>query len=97
MHDNRLLKIRLWQKYSTSEYPKYDNYNAIEVGKVAEIPMDYDDEMGVPITFLEKYNPEQFYIIGLDRYAKGNKTPNKRFLIAGNEIYARIIIKRKTS
>ncbi|MGE4330352.1 adenine-specific methyltransferase EcoRI family protein [Diaphorobacter sp.] len=65
MHANRLQKIRLWKKYGTSEYPKYDNYNAIEVGKVAEIPMDYDDEMGVPITFLEKYNPQQFLIVGL--------------------------------
>jgi hypothetical protein len=76
-------------------YPKYDNYNAIEVSKTAEIPADYDGAMGVPITFLDKYNPEQFEILGIDRYVDGNKTPNKRFTIGNNEIYARVIIKRK--
>ena len=47
------------------EYPKYENYDAIEVAKTAEIPVDYDGIMGVPITFLDKYNPEQFEIIGM--------------------------------
>ena len=50
--------------YSPEEYPKYENYNAIEVSKTADIPCNYDGIMGVPITFLEKYNPEQFEIIG---------------------------------
>lgn len=48
--------------YTNPEYPKYDNYNAIEVSKVANIPIDYDGVMGVPITFLDKYNPRQFEI-----------------------------------
>ena len=55
--------IELYKKYTPEEYPKYDNYDAINVDKVAEIPMDYFECMGVPITFLDKYNPEQFEII----------------------------------
>lgn len=51
--------------YSPEKYPKYDNYDAINVDKVADIPCDYDGVMGVPITFMDKYNPEQFEIIGL--------------------------------
>jgi hypothetical protein len=78
-----------------NEYPKYDNYDAINVDKTADIPMDYDGVMGVPITFLDKYCPSQFEIIGLDRYTEGNKYPNKRMFINGVEIYARILIKRK--
>lgn len=58
-------EISLYKKYSPAEYPKYDNYDAIEVGKVAEIPVDYSGAMGVPITFLDKYNPEQFKILGI--------------------------------
>lgn len=58
--------IILYKKYygNESEYPKYVNYDAIEVGKVKDIPLDYEGEMGVPITFLDKYNPDQFEIIG---------------------------------
>lgn len=51
-------------RYSPEEYPHYENYNAIEVGQTQDIPFDYDGIMGVPITFLDKYNPEQFEIIG---------------------------------
>lgn len=59
-------KLILWKKYTPEEYPKYDNYDAINVNKVAEIPCDYDGVMGVPITFLDSYNPEQFEIVGMD-------------------------------
>ena len=58
-------KLILWKHYSSEEYPTYDNYDAINVDKVDQIPCDYDGVMGVPITFLDKYNPEQFEIIGL--------------------------------
>lgn len=58
-------KLTLYKKYSPEEYPKYDNYDAIEVRKVAEIPLDYRGAMGVPDTFLDKYNPEQFELIGI--------------------------------
>ncbi len=54
----------LYKNYSPEEYPTYDNYDAINVDKTKDIPCDYEGEMGVPITFLEKYNPEQFEIIG---------------------------------
>ena len=57
--------LDLYKKYNPEEYPKYENYNAINVDKTADIPEDYDGEMGVPITFLDKYNPDQFEIIGL--------------------------------
>ena len=59
---NRTSFIDLYKRYS-NEYRKYDNYDAIEVSKVSDIPMDYDGVMGVPMTFLEKYNPNQFEII----------------------------------
>ncbi|MDR0527115.1 MAG: adenine-specific methyltransferase EcoRI family protein, partial [Spirochaetaceae bacterium] len=59
-HENLIL----YKKYNPAEYPKYDNYDAIEVSKVGEIPVDYDGVMGVPVTFLDKYNPEQFEIVG---------------------------------
>ena len=55
----------LYKRYSPEEYPKYDNYDAINVDKVSDIPCDYDGAIGVPITFLDKYNPAQFEIIGL--------------------------------
>ncbi len=93
--EERHESITLYKKYTPEEYPQYDNYDAIEVSKTAEIPYDYDGAMGVPITFLDKYNPEQFYIVGLDRYVEGNRTPNKRMQLKGKELYARIIIKRK--
>lgn len=57
--------LSLSKHYDEEIYPKYENYNAINVDKVADIPYDYDGIMGVPITFLDKYNPKQFEIIGL--------------------------------
>ena len=91
----RNLPIDLYKKYNPKEYPKYDNYDAINVNKTSDIPMDYDGVMGVPITFLDKYCPTQFEIVGLDRYVEGNTMPNKRMHINGKEIYARILIRRK--
>jgi hypothetical protein len=85
----------LFKRYTPEEYPKYDNYDAINVDKTAEIPMDYDGVMGVPITFLDKYNPEQFEIVGLDRYVEDNPKYGHRFTINGKETYARILIRRK--
>ena len=55
----------LYKKYNPEEYPKYENYDAINVNRTEEIPIDYDGVMGVPITFMDKYNPEQFEIIGM--------------------------------
>ena len=58
-------ELILYKTYSPEEYPVYDNYDAIEVGKTKDIPADYDGAMGVPITFLDKYNPSQFQILGI--------------------------------
>src|SRR5690554_868718 len=55
----------IYKTYNEEEYPKYDNYDAIEVSKTNEISLDYDGVMGVPITFLDKYNPDQFDILGM--------------------------------
>lgn len=63
-HSKRHEPLTLYKRYSPEEYPTYTNYPAIEVSKVSEIPMDYTGEMGVPVTFLDKYSPEQFEIIG---------------------------------
>lgn len=64
-HKRRHEKLILFNKYKPELYPTYDNYEAIEVGKTKEIPGDYDGVMGVPITFLDKYNPDQFEILGI--------------------------------
>lgn len=57
----------LWKHYTPEEYPKYDNYDAINVNKVSEIPCDYDGVMGVPITFADSYNASQFEIVGISK------------------------------
>ena len=102
-HTKRHEELELYKKYSVAEYPKYDNYDAINVDKVADIPEDYFGEMGVPITFLDKYNPEQFEILDANNYKKSHKTPTKKHglikdkdgCINGKPKYARILIRRK--
>ena len=66
-HKKRHEDLILYKRYSPEEYPAYDNYDAINVDKTAEIPMDWEGVMGVPITFLDKHNPEQFEILGLSQ------------------------------
>lgn len=75
----RYKNLDLYKKYTPEEYPKYDNYDAINVDKVENIPVDYEGVMGVPITFLDKYNPNQFEIIGLGN-SRDNFTPNKDYI-----------------
>ena len=75
-------------------YDHYDNYDAIEVPYTDAIPSDYDGVMGVPISFLDKYCPEQFEILGIDRYIENNPIPGKRFTIGNTEVYARILIRK---
>ena len=82
-------KLDLYKKYSFEDYPKYDNYDAIEVSRVDEIPMDYDGVMGVPITFLYKYNPTQFEII---KFRKGDD--DKDLSVNGKTPYFRILIRK---
>lgn len=86
-------KLSLYKTYNSNDFPKYDNYHAIEVSKVNQIPFDYDGLMGVPITFLYKYSPEQFEIVGLDRYMDDNPHYGERFDINGKETYARVMIR----
>ena len=94
-------ELTLYKKYTPEEYPKYDNYDAIEVSKTSDIPMDYDGVMGVPISFLDKHNPDQFEIVSWSRhndqgmdggYWKGGKSDAT---INGKEVYRRILIKKK--
>ena len=63
-HKKRHEKLILWKSYTPEEYPTYDNYKAINVDKVSEIPCDYEGVMGVPITYLDRHNPEVFEILG---------------------------------
>lgn len=93
--------IILYKHYSTGDYPNYDNYNAINVDKVSDIPCDYDGVMGVPITFMDKYNPSQFELLGIMNTGETNEgirypnTPHGRPIINGKELYLRILIRRK--
>lgn len=83
-------EMDLVRLYSPEDYPKYDNYDAINVDKTQDIPCDYPGVMGVPITFLDKYNPEQFEII---KFRKGND--DKDLSINGRCPYFRILIRNK--
>lgn len=89
-HKKRHEKLDLVCKYSSEEYPHYDNYDAIEVSKTANIPCDYEGIMGVPITFLDKYNPEQFEIV---RFRKGDD--GRDLCVNGKCPYFRILIRNK--
>lgn len=85
----------LYRHYDEKTYPKYDNYDAIEVGRAVDIPMDYDGVMGVPPTFLDKYNPEQFELIGqmvsttIDEFNFGYPYINKK------KKFARVLIRKR--
>lgn len=94
--------LLLYKKYNAKDYPKYDNYDAINVDKVKDIPMDYYGVMGVPITFLDSYNPKQFEIIGMgEDNGKGYSGEanwdglNPHCVIDGKNKFKRIFIKRK--
>ncbi len=86
-HNEDLL---LYKHYTPEEYPKYDNYDGINVNTYTDIPCDYDGAMGVPVTFLDKYNPDQFEII---KFRKGND--DKDLTINGKSPYFRILIRNK--
>lgn len=100
--------IILYKSYTPEEYPTYINCDAIEIGKTTEIPYDYDGKMGVPITFLDKYNPDQFEILGKSsdvadmtgiRQMENVQQGGPRFYVLKNGIptrmYERILIRRK--
>lgn len=95
-------ELILYKRYTPEDYPKYDNYDAINVDKVKEIPVDYDGVMGVPITFMDKYNSAQFKIIGMaEDNGKGYSGAeakwdgiNPHCVINGKNKFKRIFIKR---
>lgn len=95
----------LYKTYSETNYPKYDNYDAINIDKVKDIPMDYDGVMGVPISFLDKHNPNQFEIVGCsESQCRGasNGIWNEESgvcqpLVCNRKKYIRIFIRRKHS
>ena len=95
--------LDLYRKYDADAYPKYDNYDAIEVSKVSEIPMDYKGIMGVPITFLGKYNPSQFEILGITNNSIDNAYALKTNTVGystwasinGKNVYSRLLIRSR--
>lgn len=105
MEDNLRFNKRLIKTLpeGATEYQRYDNYDAIEVPSVSAIPADYDGIIGVPITFLDKYNPEQFEILGNSSTLaspvalEGGKRGTGRFYACGKRLYDRIAIKRTVS
>lgn len=94
-------KFDLYKNYTPKKYPKYDNYDAIEVSKISEIPANYGGAMGVPVTFLDKWNPDQFEIIGMaEDNGKGLSGgiwdgKNPHCVINGQNKFKRIFIKKK--
>jgi hypothetical protein len=102
--------MTLYRHYTPDEYPTYTNYRAIEVAKVSDIPMNYNGAMGVPITFLDKYNPEQFEVLGsslqlaepMSKFAErgtyGGGGRQRFYLPQGDgkhrRLYERIVIRR---
>lgn len=97
-HKKRREELILYRKYAPEDYPTYDNYDAIEVSKTKDIPSDYPGVMGVPVTFLDKYNPDQFEIVGSNRgvdqdpggvYGRGSH-------LDGKETFKRLFIRNKS-
>ena len=96
-------ELLLYKQYTPEEYPRYENYDAIEVSRIANIPADYYGVMGVPITFLDSYNPDQFEIIwttdrGGDGRLEDIKLTHTRYdapVVNGKGLYKRILIKRR--
>ena len=101
--DKRHEDIILYRSYNEVDYPKYDNYDAINIDKTKDIPMDYKGIMGVPITFIDKFNPDQFEIIGAtESEGKGfsnglwnEKSKVSQPLVNQQKVYKRIFIKNR--
>ena len=93
-HNKRHEELDLVCRYSPEEYPMYDNYHIINVNKIDDIPCDYDGVMGVPITFLDKYNPKQFEVLGMANSARW-LSYECYTIINGRKIYNRVIIRNK--
>ena len=100
-HDKRNEEIILFKKYNETDYPYFDNYNAINIDKIKDIPCNYKGWMGVPITFMNKYNPKQFEIFGIMNTGEENigirlpNTPHGRPVVKGKEKYLRILVRNR--
>lgn len=92
--NKRTEEMVLTKKYNSVDYPNFDNYEAINVGRVENIPCDYDGIMGVPISFLGKHNPEQFEIIGEANHGSDNQYDLFKPVVDGKELFPRILIRR---
>ena len=99
-HNETMILVRRYYE-DPSKFPHYDNYDAIEVSKTVEIPCDYDGIMGVPITFLDKYSPKQFEILGMSgtNFAEGVPSchiegTSRNAKINGKNIYRRLFIRK---
>jgi hypothetical protein len=100
-NQKRTTPLDLYKKYNEKDFPKYDNYDAINVDKVTDIPEDYDGVMGVPITFLDKYCPKQFEIVDINPHfysivSQGLPKPKQLTLhnVGKKDPYARILIRK---
>ena len=91
-HNEELILIK---HYTPEDYPKYDNYDAINVNTYTDIPCDFDGVMGVPVTFLDKYNPMQFDIVGAMTTTKVDEYNYGYPYVNGVKLYARILIRKK--
>lgn len=100
-NSKRFEELILTKTYNENDYPYLDNYNAINVSKVVNIPKDFDGYMAVPITFMDKYNPNQFEILGFTNTGEENpgirlpNTPHGRAVLKGKEVYIRLLIRKK--
>lgn len=96
-NERRHREIILTKKYNEMDYPKYDNYDAINVRTINDIPSDYYGIMGVPITIINRYNSKQFEIVGEANHGSDNEYDLFKPIINGKEIYKRILIRRRPS
>lgn len=94
-HKRRHEKLTLIEKYDPAKNPKFDSYDAIDVKKTVNIPKDYFGVMGVPITFLDKYNPEQFEIVGMLNAGNNPGYDFEKPVLNGRVIFTRLLIRRK--
>lgn len=93
--DRRHALLPLEKTYSPQEYSKYDGFDAINVDRTKDIPKDYDGIMGVPISFLDRYNPEQFEIVGVINHGTDGDWDLCKCVVGGREVYKRIAVRRR--
>ena len=94
-NDRRHEELPLTKKYNPQDHPKYDTYDAIHVKSITEIPYDYAGVMGVPITIVNRYNSEQFEIVGEANHGSDNEFDLFKPTINGKEVFKRILIRNK--